>query len=96
MRVSNTPKQPTPNRFQVLVLIRLLFMWHSAAPEVLCLNYKRFINLGFFNSKINALVDFPLESLDIGDYMTQASGYFRPAWKQYPIYDLTVLIYHRG
>ena len=66
------------------------------APEVLVIFLHRFLNLGFYHSKVNFLVDFPVNGLDLTDYMDTTAGYFQSGWDQSPIYDLGVMVQHGG
>jgi hypothetical protein len=66
------------------------------APEVLVFYFRRFIKSGFFQTKENTLIDFPLENFDITDFLDMTSGYFKGGWDQKAIYDLQVLVRHVG
>lgn len=66
------------------------------APEVLVFHFKRFMKSGFFQTKDNTLVHFPLENFDISDFLDMTSGYFKGGWDQSAVYDLQVLVRHVG
>lgn len=66
------------------------------APEVLVFYFKRFLKSGFFQTKENTLVHFPLENFDVSDFLEMSSGYFKGGWDQQAIYDLQVLVRHVG
>lgn len=68
----------------------------ALAPEVLIISLHRFVNTGFYHSKVNSLINFPINGLDLSDFMDTKAGYFQSGWSQNPVYDLTVLIEHDG
>ena len=68
----------------------------SCVPEVLVLYFDRFVNFGYKQTKIQNLINFPLEGLDLNDFVDTESSYFESSWKQNPVYDLHVMIEHIG
>jgi hypothetical protein len=68
----------------------------ALAPEVLIISLQRFVHMGFYQSKANDLIDFPVDGLDMTDFMDSQAGYFESGWNQNPVYDLAVMIEHDG
>ena len=67
------------------------------APEVLVFYFRRFKKSGFFQTKENVIVSFPMENLDLGDFCDMTtSNYFKGGWDQKATYDLQVLVRHVG
>lgn len=59
----------------------------SRAPEILCIQLKRFKHEGYFSSKINTQVIFPIEGLELKPFLNDQSSHK---------YDLFGFISHRG
>jgi len=56
------------------------------SPNILIIHLKRFKQTGYFSSKNNKCVTFPLENFDIGQYALGSNG----------IYDLFAVSNHYG
>jgi len=90
----NAPAYSCPNCAQVSAITTKKRI--ANAPEVLVFYFKRFMKSGFFQTKENTLVHFPLENFDISDFLDMTSGYFKGGWDQQAVYDLQVLVRHVG
>lgn len=60
------------------------------SPEILCVQLKRFKHEGYFSSKINTQVLFPLEDLDLNPFLSHQNSDLEAK------YDLFGIISHRG
>lgn len=85
---------PCPNCAEVSNITRKKRI--ANAPEVLVFYFRRFIKSGFFHTKDNTLINFPLENFDVTDFLDMNSEYFKGGWDQKAIYDLQVLVRHVG
>ncbi|RWS10968.1 Ubiquitin carboxyl-terminal hydrolase 20-like protein [Dinothrombium tinctorium] len=61
-------------------------------PEILCIHLKRFRHELLYSSKISSHVTFPLEGLDMAQFMARGQG----TNNQVTIYDLVAVICHHG
>jgi ubiquitin C-terminal hydrolase len=63
----------------------------SKLPDVLLIHFKRFETKGPWRDKINVDISFPLNALDMTEYLRHLGGTIVPA-----VYDLFGIVYHRG
>lgn len=72
--------------------------WIRRLPNVLCLHIKRFRWNNFFRTKIDLRINFPIESLDMSQYvLNNASDPRHPSLNNNNnIYDLAAVVVHHG
>lgn len=65
-------------------------------PNVLCLHIKRFRWNNFFRTKIDLRIKFPLESLDMTQYVLNSGPDTRRSNLNNNVYDLAAAVVHHG
>lgn len=78
-------KQPSTKKF-----------WIRRLPNVLCLHIKRFRWSTYARTKLDNFIDFPLNALDMSDYLLKKLSGTRYANAGSSLYDLAAVIVHHG
>lgn len=78
-------KQPSTKKF-----------WIRRLPNVLCLHIKRFRWSSYSRTKLDTHVEFPLDSLDMSNYLLSNLHDTRCSNSGSCLYDLAAVIVHHG
>ncbi|XP_055596056.1 ubiquitin carboxyl-terminal hydrolase 3-like [Uranotaenia lowii] len=70
--------------------------WVRRLPNVLCLHIKRFRWNNFYRTKIDLRITFPINALDMSQYVLQNGPETRRSNSSCNIYDLAAVIVHHG
>uniref|UniRef100_U5EYW5 Ubiquitin carboxyl-terminal hydrolase n=1 Tax=Corethrella appendiculata TaxID=1370023 RepID=U5EYW5_9DIPT len=70
--------------------------WIRRLPNVLCLHIKRFRWNNFYRTKIDLRISFPINSLDMSQYVLNNGPETRRSNSSCNIYDLAAVIVHHG
>lgn len=70
--------------------------WIRRLPNVLCLHIKRFRWNNFFRTKIDLTIKFPINSLDMSQYVLNNGPETRRSNSSNNVYDLAAVIVHHG
>ncbi|XP_055713046.1 ubiquitin carboxyl-terminal hydrolase 3-like [Phlebotomus papatasi] len=70
--------------------------WIRRLPNVLCLHIKRFRWSNFFRTKIDLRISFPINSLDMSQFVLNNGPETRRSNSSNNVYDLAAVIVHHG
>ncbi|KAK7573320.1 hypothetical protein V9T40_010511 [Parthenolecanium corni] len=70
--------------------------WIRRLPNVLCLHLKRFRWINFYRVKLDTDISFPIEFLDMSDFMLHDVRDTRQSCIGSNVYDLAAVIVHHG
>lgn len=70
--------------------------WIRRLPNVLCLHLKRFRWINFYRMKLDTDVSFPIEFLDMSDFVLHDVRDTRQSCMGSNVYDLAAVIVHHG
>lgn len=70
--------------------------WIRRLPNVLCLHIKRFRWNNFFRTKIDLKISFPINALDMSQFVLNNGPETRRSNSSCNVYDLAAVIVHHG